>query len=76
MSMFPNWSIDCAWVAALRARLRGALLDCPDQEEQLGDIIVFLLLWGEAANLRFMPEMLCFLFELARAYAAEMQDRG
>ena len=43
---------------------------------QLHRLMLYLLLWGEAANLRFMPEMLCFLFELARAYAAEMQDRG
>lgn len=26
------------------------------------DLLVFLLIWGEAANLRHMPECLCFLF--------------
>lgn len=30
--------------------------------EQIGDMLLFLLIWGEAANLRHMPECLCFLF--------------
>jgi len=47
----------------------------PSTAVQLEEVSLFLLLWGEAANLRFMPEMLCFLFELARAHAAEMQAR-
>ena len=41
-----------------------------DQPELLREIGLYLLLWGEAANLRFMPEMLCFLFELARSSSA------
>ena len=42
----------------------------PDTPELLREIGLYLLLWGEAANLRFMPEMLCFLFELARSSSA------
>ena len=26
------------------------------------EIMLFLLIWGEAANIRHMPECLCFLF--------------
>ena len=33
----------------------------------LEQVLTFLLIWGEAANLRFMPECLAFLFEVARA---------
>ena len=29
---------------------------------QIEDVLVFLLIWGEAANLRHMPECLCFLY--------------
>ena len=29
---------------------------------------LFLLVWGEAANLRFMPELLFFLLEMMRSY--------
>ena len=32
---------------------------------QLHQILLFLLIWGEAANLRFLPEMLCFVFYCA-----------
>jgi len=39
--------------------------------QQLEEVALFLLLWGEAANLRFMPEMLYFLFECARAWEPE-----
>lgn len=38
----------------------------PDALEE--EVCLFLLLWGEAANLRFMPELLFFLLELMRAY--------
>lgn len=34
--------------------------------QQLGEICLFLLIWGEAANLRFMPELLYAIFEFAR----------
>ncbi|KAL1529896.1 hypothetical protein AB1Y20_000824 [Prymnesium parvum] len=37
-------------------------------DEMLQEVILYLLIWGEAGNLRFMPELLCFLFELAREY--------
>lgn len=29
---------------------------------EVTDVMLFLLIWGEAANLRHMPESLCFLF--------------
>ena len=31
------------------------------------DLALWLLIWGEAANLRHMPECLCFLFHNTRA---------
>ena len=36
--------------------------------QQLREVMLYLFIWGEAANLRFMPELLAYLFEIARAY--------
>ena len=33
----------------------------PDTRQQEQDIALYLLIWGEAANLRLLPECLCFL---------------
>ena len=41
---------------------------------QLHQLLLWQLVWGEAANLRFMPEMLYFFFECARAW--EQRDVG
>lgn len=40
-------------------------LPCVKQEAQQHKILylgLYLLIWGEAANLRFMPECLCYIF--------------
>ncbi|OAY34059.1 callose synthase 12 [Manihot esculenta] len=34
----------------------------PDLRRELLYISLYLLIWGEAANLRFMPECICFIF--------------
>ncbi|KAF5741509.1 Callose synthase 12 [Tripterygium wilfordii] len=33
-----------------------------DQQRELLYVALYLLIWGEAANLRFMPECLCYIF--------------
>jgi hypothetical protein len=43
--------------------------DKPNEKKLVNEVLLYLLIWGEAANLRFMPEMLAFIFELARAAA-------
>lgn len=59
--------------------------ECADPEHTadevlLRDICLFLLLWGELGNLRFCPELGCFLFASARSYLAcpiiERQPEG
>ena len=37
------------------------------RDAQVCDIALYLLIWGEAANLRHCPECLCFLFHQMRA---------
>lgn len=34
----------------------------PDQRRELLYVSLYLLIWGESANLRFMPECICFIF--------------
>lgn len=41
--------------------------------QQLDELCLYLLIWGEAANLRFMPELLHTIFELARTHEAANQ---
>lgn len=36
--------------------------------ERIQQVALWLLIWGEAGNLRFMPELLCFVFKLANDY--------
>lgn len=35
---------------------------------RVAQIALYLLIWGEAATLRYMPELLCFIFKLADDY--------
>ena len=57
---------------------RGATAPCLHQHDRrpfpprrrLSQVALYLLVWGEGANLRFMPELLFLLFELARAFVA------
>mmetsp|Transcript_10441 Transcript_10441/g.36655 ORF Transcript_10441/g.36655 Transcript_10441/m.36655 type:complete len:1882 (-) Transcript_10441:161-5806(-) len=41
--------------------------DVAEWRTQLGEVAVFLLVWGEAGNVRFMPEVLYFVTELILA---------
>lgn len=41
-------------------------------KQYVAEVALYLLIWGEASNLRFMPECLCFVFECClRYYEAE-----
>ena len=47
------------------------------QYDRLRQIALFLLCWGEAASVRFVPECLCFIFKCADDYyrSPECQNR-
>ncbi|KAJ7632608.1 1,3-beta-glucan synthase [Roridomyces roridus] len=47
------------------------------QYDRLRQIALFLLCWGEAGNVRFVPECLCFIFKCADDYyrSPECQNR-
>lgn len=49
--------------------------------EKLRDLALYLLLWGEAAPVRFTPETLCFIYKVASDYychheSQQQQDDG
>jgi len=49
----------------------------PSHRRRLREMALYLCLWGEAGNLRFCPEALCFFFECARHHrldSAQQQD--
>ncbi|KAH9723644.1 putative callose synthase 8 [Citrus sinensis] len=55
---YTNWS-------KFLGRRKSIRLPCVKQEAQQHKILylgLYLLIWGEAANLRFMPECLCYIF--------------
>lgn len=47
------------------------------QYDRLRQVALYLLCWGEAGNVRFTPECLCFLFKCADDYyrSSECQNR-
>ena len=67
---------DVARVGLVTAAGRLRAWGMQPSEEQLEEVVLFLLVWGEAANLRFMPEMLYFIYELARAHACTQGGGG
>uniref|UniRef100_A0A7S0NMX1 1,3-beta-glucan synthase n=1 Tax=Calcidiscus leptoporus TaxID=127549 RepID=A0A7S0NMX1_9EUKA len=58
--MFTNYT---KWTKALKVRPETVR----DATGMVKDLALFLLIWGEAANLKHVPESLCFLFHQMRA---------
>ncbi|KAL0946251.1 hypothetical protein HGRIS_012507 [Hohenbuehelia grisea] len=52
-------------------------MESMSQYDRLRQIALYLLLWGEAAQVRFVPECLCFIFKCADDYyrSPECQSR-
>eukprot|EP00931_Biecheleriopsis_adriatica_P050069 TRINITY_DN28982_c0_g2_i1.p1 TRINITY_DN28982_c0_g2~~TRINITY_DN28982_c0_g2_i1.p1 ORF type:complete len:1548 (-),score=291.77 TRINITY_DN28982_c0_g2_i1:29-4672(-) len=46
------------------------------ERDPLRDICLYFLLWGELGNLRFCPELVCFLFTAASELAVEVASRA
>ncbi|ORX62604.1 glycosyltransferase family 48 protein [Hesseltinella vesiculosa] len=42
--------------------------------DKIRDLALYLLLWGEAASIRFTPELLCFIFKTAHDYDIYTRD--
>ena len=46
-----------------------------DERRELLYTSLYLLIWGEAANIRFMPECICFIFHHVRLKVIELLNR-
>ncbi|RCI02733.1 1,3-beta-D-glucan synthase, partial [Rhizopus stolonifer] len=44
--------------------------------DRIAQLALYLLIWGEAAILRYTPELLCFLFYTAEGYRESMNEPG
>ncbi|KAI7889185.1 1,3-beta-glucan synthase component-domain-containing protein [Mucor mucedo] len=44
--------------------------------EKLRDLALYLLLWGEAAPVRFTPETLCFIYKVAHDYYCHVENQA
>ncbi|ORZ12773.1 1,3-beta-glucan synthase component-domain-containing protein [Absidia repens] len=42
-----------------------AMMVAMTDHDRMSQLILYLLIWGEASTLRYMPELLCFIFKLA-----------
>jgi 1,3-beta-glucan synthase len=67
----PTKSLDSALI-----RWRNAMNNM-SQYDRLRQVALYLLCWGEAGNVRFVPECLCFIFKCADDYyrSPECQNR-
>ncbi|KAF8344166.1 1,3-beta-glucan synthase [Cantharellus anzutake] len=63
---------DSKLIAAID-RWRSAMNNMSDYD-RLRQVALFLLCWGEAANVRFVPECLCFIFKCADDYYQEVPE--
>ncbi|GME90976.1 unnamed protein product [[Candida] boidinii] len=45
-------------------------------KDYVNQVALYLLIWGEANNLRFMPECLCFIYKCAFDYYVHVQKNG
>ncbi|KAF8021555.1 hypothetical protein BT93_G1872 [Corymbia citriodora subsp. variegata] len=50
------------WCRYLRIRLVGNSLEAITRERKLFMVSLYFLIWGEAANVRFLPECICYVF--------------
>ncbi|KAB1200214.1 Callose synthase 7 [Morella rubra] len=73
--IFKNYT---SWCNYLRCELNLKFPDpqrCDRQQLKLIYIGLYLLIWGEASNVRFMPECLCYIFHNTERYAADVEKK-
>ncbi|KAF1796517.1 1,3-beta-glucan synthase component-domain-containing protein [Mucor lusitanicus] len=51
-------------------------MEAMSDHERVAHLALYLLIWGEAATLRYTPELLCFLFYVAEGYRTSGNEPG
>ncbi|XP_059441555.1 callose synthase 10 [Corylus avellana] len=64
------------WCKYLRIRLAWNSIDAINRDRKLFLISLYFLIWGEAANVRFLPECICYIFHHMAKELDAILDRG
>ncbi|XP_020235766.1 callose synthase 10 [Cajanus cajan] len=64
------------WCRYLRIRLAWNSLEAINRDRKLFLVSLYFLIWGEAANVRFLPECICYLFHHMAKELDAILDRG
>ncbi|KAL3839046.1 hypothetical protein ACJIZ3_023637 [Penstemon smallii] len=64
------------WCKYLRIRLVWNSLEAINRDRKLFLISLYLCIWGEAANIRFLPECICYLFHHMARELDAILDHG
>ncbi|KAM1237955.1 hypothetical protein TB2_038735 [Malus domestica] len=64
------------WCKYLRIRLAWNSLQAIDQDRKLFLVSLYFLIWGEAANVRFLPECICYIFHHMAKELDAILDHG
>ncbi|KAI8097579.1 1,3-beta-glucan synthase component-domain-containing protein [Halteromyces radiatus] len=69
-----NNNDEFAWLQSAETKWMNTMRGL-DNETKIRDLALYLLLWGEAAAIRFTPEALCFIYKNARDYDKYSDDK-
>ncbi|KAL5544007.1 hypothetical protein UlMin_007791 [Ulmus minor] len=64
------------WCRYLRIRLAWNSLEAINRDRKLFLVSLYFLIWGEAANVRFLPECLCYIFHHMAKELDAILDHG
>ncbi|KAI9108924.1 hypothetical protein K1719_020229 [Acacia pycnantha] len=64
------------WCRYLRIRLAWNSLEAINRDRKLFLVSLYFLIWGEAANVRFLPECLCYIFHNMAKELDAILDHG
>ncbi|KAK4568877.1 hypothetical protein RGQ29_004339 [Quercus rubra] len=64
------------WCKYLRVRLAWNSLEAINRDRKLFLVSLYFLIWGEAANVRFLPECICYIFHHMAKELDAILDHG
>ncbi|KAI6703750.1 hypothetical protein NL676_012886 [Syzygium grande] len=60
--LLGNYTLWCSYLNKRNSLWLSSRNDVPSLRRELLYVSLYLLIWGESANLRFMPECICYVF--------------
>ncbi|KAI8098520.1 glycosyltransferase family 48 protein [Halteromyces radiatus] len=71
----PLSSASGQYLQQMKREWHDAMVTMTDHD-RMSQLVLYLLIWGEASTLRYMPELLCFLFKLAEDHRKQMDNNS